>query len=95
MKSMWPPLVAIFFMTYSTIHKAPGRRSAGGWNDPQGSFQLPAPFMAYGGFRNCTRQNHGMAGNCEASGFVNSTVTALFTKPLASWFMAVPLVCLV
>ena len=35
---------------------------------------VPAPFTAYGGFRNCTRQNHGTAGNHEASGFVNSTV---------------------
>ena len=30
-----------------------------------------------------------------ASGFVNSTITALFTKPAASRFTAVPLVCLV
>ena len=30
--------------------------------------------MAYGGFRNCTRQNHGTAGNREAGGFVNSAV---------------------
>ena len=45
-----------------------------GWNHPQGPFQPPAPFTAYGSFRNCTRQNHGMAGNCEAGGFVNSTV---------------------
>ena len=56
----------------SAIHKAAGRRSAGGWNDPQGSFQPLAPFTAYGSFRNCTRQNHGTAGNCEAGGFVNS-----------------------
>ena len=33
----------------------------------------PAPFTAYGGFRNCTRQNHGTAGT-EAGGFVNSAV---------------------
>ena len=33
----------------------------------------PAPFTAYGSFRNCTRQNHGTAGNREAGGFVNST----------------------
>ena len=38
------------------------------------AFQLPAPFTAYGGFRNCTRQNHGTAGNREAGGFVNSAV---------------------
>ena len=69
----------------NAIHKAAGRRSAGGWNDLQGSFQLPAPFTAYGSFRNCTRQNHGTAGNREASGFVNSAV-----KPPASWFPAVP-----
>ena len=30
---------------------------------------------------NSTRQNHGMAGNREAGGFVNSTVTA----PLSRW----------
>ena len=47
---------------------------ASGWNDPQRSFQPLAPFTAYGSFRNCTRQNHGTAGNCEASGFVNSAV---------------------
>ena len=47
---------------------------AGGWNDPQRSFQLPVPFTAYGSFRNCTRQNHGTAGNHEAGGFVNSAV---------------------
>ena len=33
------------------------------------------PFMAYGSFRNFTRQNHGMAGKHEASGFVNSAVS--------------------
>ena len=33
-----------------------------------------ATFMAYGSFRNSTRQNHGMAGNLEAGGFVNSAV---------------------
>ena len=60
---------------YSAIHKAAGRRSASSWNE----FQLPAPFTAYGGFRNCTRQNHGTAGNREAGGFVNSAV-----KPFAS-----------
>ena len=48
---------------------------AGSWNDPQGSFQPLAPFTAYGSFRNCTRQNHGMARNHEASGFVNSAVS--------------------
>ena len=74
----------------SAIHTAAGRRSAGGWNDPQGSFQPPAPFTAYGSFRNCTRQNHGMARNREASGFVNSAVTVLFTKLPASRFPAVP-----
>ena len=39
------------------------------------SFQLLAPFTAYGSFRNCTRQNHGMAGNPEAGGFVNRAVS--------------------
>ena len=48
--------------------------SAGGWNDPLESFQLLAPFTAYGSFRNCTRQNHGTARNREAGGFVNSAV---------------------
>ena len=51
--------------------------------------QPPAPFMAYGSFRNCTRQNHGTAGNREAGGFVNSAVTALFAKPLSSVLPAV------
>ena len=45
-----------------------------GWSHPQGPFQPPAPFTAYGSFRNFTRQNHGMAGNREAGSFVNSTV---------------------
>ena len=58
----------------SAIHKAAGRCPSGSWNDPQGLFQPPAPFTAYGSFRNCTRQNHGTAGNREAGGFVNSTV---------------------
>ena len=35
---------------------------------------LPAPFTAYGRFRNCTRQNHGTARNREAGGFVNNAV---------------------
>ena len=60
-----------------------------GWNHLQGLFQLPAPFTAYGSFRNCTRQNHGTATNLEASGFVNSTVTAPFKKPLSSVLSAV------
>ena len=34
--------------------------------------------MAYGSFRNCPRQNHGMAGNSEAGGFVNSAVTCTY-----------------
>ena len=46
---------------------------------PQGSFQPPAPFTAYGSFRNCTRQNHGTAGNREASGFVNSAVMVSYS----------------
>ena len=44
------------------------------FTNPQRPFQLPAPFTAYGSFRNCTRQNHGTAGNREAGGFVNSAV---------------------
>ena len=79
--------------TYSAIHKAAGRRSAGGWNDPQGLFQLPAPFTAYGSFRNCTRQNHGTAGNCEAGGFVNSTVKEpnYYTTPYSAIHKAIDL----
>ena len=34
----------------------------------------PAPFTAQEIFRNCPRQSHGMAGNSEAVGFVNSAV---------------------
>ena len=74
----------------SAIHKTAGRRSAGGWNDPpppRGSFQPPAPFTAYGSFRNCTRQNHGMAGNREASGFVNSAVKLFLHLPSTSPFL--------
>ena len=57
----------------STIHKA-AIRPAAIQNVVWRAFQPPAPFMAYGGFRNCTRKNHGMARNHEASSFVNSTV---------------------
>ena len=64
-------------MFKSAIHKAAIQHSASGWNDAQMSFQPPAPFMAHGSFRNSTRQNHGMAGNREAGGFVNSAVTKL------------------
>ena len=46
-----------------------------GWNHPQGPFQPLAPFTAYGSFRNCTRQNHGMAGNRKAGSIVNSAVS--------------------
>ena len=42
------------------------------------------------GVLNCTRQNHGMAGNCEDGCFVNSTVTTLFTKLPASRFPTLP-----
>ena len=34
--------------------------------------------------------NGGIVPGKVASGFVNSTVTSLFTKPVASWFPAVP-----
>ena len=61
-------------MADSAIHKATSRHSAGGWNNPWGLFQPPAPFTAYGSFRNCTGQNHGMVRNHEAGGFVNSAV---------------------
>ena len=60
-------------MSYSAIHKA-AVRPAAVQNVVWRAFQLPAPFTAYGGFRNCSRQNHGMAGNREAGGFVNSAV---------------------
>ena len=45
--------------------------------------------------RNYTRQTSGMAVNHEAAGFVNSAVTALFTKLPVSRFTAIQLVCLV
>ena len=54
---------------------------------------LYGSFLWY--FRNYTRQTSGMAMNHEASGFVNSAVTVLFTKLPASWFLAVPWFCLV
>ena len=54
---------------YTSARCSPGR------NDPQRLFQLPAPFMAYGSFRNCIRQNHGTVGNCETGSFVNSAVS--------------------
>ena len=63
---------------YSAIHKAAGQAFFPVGTTPKGPFQLRAPFTAYGSFRNCTRQNHGMARNREASVFVNSAVTALW-----------------
>ena len=39
---------------------------------------------------NNSRQNHGTAGNREASGFMNSAVTVLFMMPPAPWLPAVP-----
>ena len=71
----------VFPMNFNWFTALFTKPSVGGWNDPQRLFQPPAPFMAYGSFRNCTRQNHGTALNREASSFVNSAVTALFTKP--------------
>ena len=59
---------------YSAIHKA-AVQPAAVQNMVWRAFQLLAPFTAYGDFRNCTRQNHGTAGNREAGGFVNSAVT--------------------
>ena len=59
--------------------KPPARRSPS-WNNPQGPFQPPAPFTAYGSFRNCTRQNYGMAGNREVDSFVNSTVRGISAR---------------
>ena len=55
---------------YGAIHKAAGQQL----EPPPGPFQPPAPFTAYGSFRNFTRQNHGTAGNRTAGGFVNSAV---------------------
>ena len=81
MKSMWPPLAAIFFMT--CFYRARGggawpprpppwirycHRSAGGWNDPQKPFHIDG-FMAFSGIVS------GKAGNSSASGFLNSTVS--------------------
>ena len=62
-------------MAVTALFTKPLARHSPGRNDPQGPFQLLAPFMAYGSFKNCTRQNHGSAGNHEASGFVNSDVS--------------------
>ena len=57
-------------------------------NDAQGPFQLLAPFMAYGSFRNCTRQNHGIAGNHEAGSFVNNGVSYWLFP--AEWYKMPP-----
>ena len=58
----------------------PAKRSPS-WNKAQGPLQPPTPFMAYGSFRNCTRQNHGTAGNREAGGFLNSAVRRMVFCP--------------
>ena len=55
--------------------KLPARRSPG-WNYLRDPFLPAAPFMAYGTFRNCPRQNHGMAGNREAGDHVNSNINS-------------------
>ena len=65
------------FQINSAIHKA-AVRPAAVQNVVWRAFQLQAPFMAYGGFRNWTRQNHGMAGNREAGSFVNSAVRNVY-----------------
>ena len=70
-------------ISLTALFTKPPARHSPGRNDPQRPFQLLAPFTAFGSFRNCTRQNHGMAGNREAGGLVNSAVTVLFTKPKA------------
>ena len=69
------------------------------WQDPpeaiptSGSHWQPMDTFLF--HRNCTSRTHGMAGNREASGFVNSAVMALFIKPPASRLLAVPWFCLV
>ena len=63
-----PPITLTALFTKPPARHSPDR------NHPQGPFQLLAPFMAYGSFMNCPRQNHGMARNREADSFVNSAV---------------------
>ena len=50
-------------------------RCSPSYNDLRDPFLQAAPFTAYGSFRNCTRQNHGTAGNREAGGFGNGAVS--------------------
>ena len=83
----------------STIHKAAGSLVIGhspnsaSRNAPRTYSSQWLPFTAYGTFFsgtmeqwNCTSQIMEQPGSREASSFVNSTVTALFTKLPASWF---------
>ena len=73
-------------VTNSTIHKATGLSAAiqnGLWKP----FLLVAPIHTQW---DIFQWNGGIVPGKVASGFVNSTVTALFTKPVASWFPAVP-----
>ena len=58
----------------TVLFTKPLARHSPSWNDLRDLFLLVAPFMAYGSFRNCTRQNHGTSQNCEAGSFVNSAV---------------------
>ena len=77
----------------SAIHKAAVQRSAGGWNDLIDRSSHWPHWRLQGqnvGQWNNSRKNHGTAGNREASTFVNSAVTVLFTMPPASWLPAIP-----
>ena len=56
----------------------------GSWSPPRGNSRSATgscrqlQFMPYWSLRNCTRQNHGTAGNREAGGFVNSVVSCKY-----------------
>ena len=67
----------------STIHKAAIHCSAGSWKVPQRPFSIDS-FTTFSGIV------PGKARNGSASSFVNSTVTALFTKLPAPLQLAVP-----
>ena len=91
-------LKARFFISEanSAIHKAAVQCSAGGWNDLRDHFSHPPHSRLKEIFRNCPRQSHGMAGNREAGGFVNSVVSKIHPplkymkrerkKPYSIWY---------